>query len=102
MIKHSPVSPTPGPLEDHSQSLDSLCGARAQRQGFRRYLEGLLLPAERTETLTALDNTELVVEAQHAQAQSLQWFFAVEAGSVGRKCPRGRVATAWEPACGAQ
>jgi hypothetical protein len=27
---------------------------RAQREGFRRYLEGLLLPEERNKTLTAL------------------------------------------------
>lgn len=33
----------------------------AQRQGFRRYLEGLLIPADRNKTLTALANTEPVV-----------------------------------------
>ena len=51
MTKRSPVSPAPGPLEDYAQCFDDLFGARAQRYGFRRYLEGLLLPAERNKTL---------------------------------------------------
>jgi hypothetical protein len=54
MTKRSPVSPAPGPLEDYALSFDDLFGARAQRHSFRRYLEGLLLPAERNKTLTAL------------------------------------------------
>jgi hypothetical protein len=57
MTKRSPVSPAPGPLEDYAMSFDDLFGARAQRHTFRRYLEGLLLPAERNKTLTALANT---------------------------------------------
>src|SRR5215210_2911461 len=64
MTKRLPVSPAPGPLEDYSVRFDDLFGARAQREGFRRYLEGLLLPAERNKTLTALANTEPVVGAQ--------------------------------------
>jgi hypothetical protein len=51
MTKRSPVSPAPGPLEDYAECFDNLFGARAQRQAFRRYLEGLLLPAERNKTL---------------------------------------------------
>lgn len=42
----------------------------------RRYLEGLLLPAERNKTLTALANTEPIVGAQHPRAQGLQWFLS--------------------------
>jgi len=57
MTKRSPVSPAPGPLEDYAESFDDLFSARAQRRAFRRYLEGLLLPAERNKTLTALANT---------------------------------------------
>jgi hypothetical protein len=64
MTKRLSVSPAPGPLEDYARSFDDLFGARAQREGFRRYLEGLLLPAERNKTLTALANTEPVVGAQ--------------------------------------
>ena len=64
MTKRSPVSPAPGPLENYAARFDDLFGARAQRHSFRRYLEGLLLPAERNKTLTALANTEPVVGAQ--------------------------------------
>lgn len=76
MTKRSPVSPAPGPLEDYCARFDDLFGARAQRHSFRRYLEGLLLPAERNKTLTALANTEPVVGAQRKEAQSLQWFLS--------------------------
>jgi SRSO17 transposase len=43
---------------------------------FRRYLEGLLPPAERNKTPTALANTEPVAGAQRKEAQSLQWFLS--------------------------
>jgi SRSO17 transposase len=76
MTKRSPVSPAPGPLEEYAARFDDLFSARAQRQAFRRYLEGLLLPAERNKTLTALANTEPVVGAQRKEAQSLQWFLS--------------------------
>jgi SRSO17 transposase len=70
------VAPSPGPLEEYAARFDDLFGARAQREGFRRYLEGLLLPAERNKTLTALANTEPVTGAQRKEAQSLQWFLS--------------------------
>ena len=76
MTKRYPASPAPGPLEDYAMSFDDLFGARAQRHAFRRYMEGLLLPAERNKTLTALANTEPVVGAQRKEAQSLQWFLS--------------------------
>jgi SRSO17 transposase len=76
MTNRYPVSPAPGPLENYAESFDDLFGARAQRRAFRRYLEGLLLPAERNKTLTALANTEPVVGAQRKEAQSLQWFLS--------------------------
>jgi hypothetical protein len=76
MTRRYPVSPAPGPLEDYAQSFDDLFGARAQRHSFRRYLEGLLLPAERNKTLTALANTEPLKGAQRKEAQSLQWFLS--------------------------
>ena len=63
---------------------------RAQREAFRRYLEGLLLPAERNKTLTALANTEPVVGAQRKEAQSLQWFLSEsEVGPRGGKPAQG-------------
>jgi SRSO17 transposase len=77
MSKRLPVNPAPGPLEHYAQRFDDLFGrARAQREGFRRYLEGLLLPAERNKTLTALANTEPLAGAQRKEAQSLQWFLS--------------------------
>src|SRR5215203_6768889 len=76
MTKRYPVSPAPGPLEDYAMSFDDLFGARAQRHAFRRYMEGLLLPAERNKTLTALANTEPFKGAQRKEAQSLQWFLS--------------------------
>jgi DDE superfamily endonuclease len=76
MTRRYPVSPAPGSLEDYAECFDDLFCARAQRHGFRRYLEGLLLPAERNKTLTALANTEPVAGAQRKEAQSLQWFLS--------------------------
>ena len=77
MTRRLPVRPAPGPLEEYAARFDDLFRrARAQRDGFRRYLEGLLLPAERSKTLTALANTEPVVGAQRKEAQSLQWFLS--------------------------
>jgi SRSO17 transposase len=76
MTRRYPVSTAPGPLEDYAHSFDDLFRARSQRHSFRRYLEGLLLPAERNKTLTALANTEPRVGAQRREAQSLQWFLS--------------------------
>jgi SRSO17 transposase len=74
MTKRVPVESAPGPLEDYAARFDDLFANRAQREGFRRYLEGLLLADERNKTLTALANTEPVAGAQRKEAQSLQWF----------------------------
>jgi hypothetical protein len=79
MTRRLPVAPSRGPLEEYAVRFDDLFRARAQRDGFRRYLEGLLLPAERNKTLTALANTEPLKGAQRKEAQSLQWFLS-EAG----------------------
>ncbi len=77
MTRRLPVAPSPGPLEEYAARFDDLFRrARAQREGFRRYLEGLLLPAERNKTLTALANTEPAAGAQRKEAQSLQWFLS--------------------------
>lgn len=66
--------PIPDPLETYAAQFDDLFTRANQRAGFRQYLAGLLLPAERTKTLTALAQTEPVVGAQAPAAQRLQWF----------------------------
>lgn len=70
------VTPAPAPLEAYAHQFDGLFGKLNQRNGFRRYLEGLLLPTERHKSLTGLANTEPVVGAQHRRAQALQWFLS--------------------------
>jgi DDE superfamily endonuclease len=90
VTKRKPVESAPGPLEDYAARFDDLFANRAQRQGFRRYVEGLLMPEERNKTLTTLANTEPVVGAQHKKAQSLQWFLT-ESGWDPEEVNRRRV-----------
>lgn len=68
--------PIPDPLEAYAAQFDDLFDRAQQRTAFRQYLAGLLLPTERTKTLTALANTEPVVGAQAPAAQRLQWFLS--------------------------
>jgi SRSO17 transposase len=63
-------------LEVFAENFDELFAQRSQRESFRRYLEGLLLPMERNKTLTGLANTEPIEGAQHTDAQKLQWFLS--------------------------
>lgn len=74
MSRRLPVPPAPGPLETYTSAFDDLFSHRSQRDPFRRYLEGLLLPSERNKTFTGLDNTEPGVGATNPAAQRLQWF----------------------------
>src|SRR5215813_13057405 len=76
MTKRIRITPAPEPLEAYARHSDELLGKSHQREGFRRYLEGLLLPSERHKTLTGLVNTEPVVGAQLPRAQKLQWFLS--------------------------
>src|SRR5579871_553061 len=76
MTARRPAHPAPDPLEAYCRCFDPLFSQRNQRDGFRRYLEGLLVPQERNKTLTALANTEPVVGASYPQAQGLQWFLS--------------------------
>ena len=73
MTQRIPAIASPGPLEAFAQAFDDLFAKRSQREGFRRYLEGILLPMERNKTLTGLANVEPVLGAQHRQAQKPQW-----------------------------
>src|SRR5215467_9624404 len=76
MTDQRPVTPAPAPLEAYAHQFDHLFGKVNQRAGFRRYLEGVLLPTERHKSLTGLANTEPVVGAQHRRAQAWQWFLS--------------------------
>jgi SRSO17 transposase len=74
MTKRREITPAPEPLEAYAKYFDELLSKSNQREEFRRYLEGLLLPTERHKTLTGLVNTEPLVGAQLPRAQKLQWF----------------------------
>lgn len=76
MTKRIEVASAPAPLEEYAQQFDRLFGKSNQREGFRRYVEGLLLPSERHKTLTGLTNTEPVGGAHQPRAQRLQWFLS--------------------------
>ena len=76
MTKRQAATPAPGPLETYTTEFDDLFERRNAREAFRRYLEGLLLPAERNKTLTALANAEPIVGIHAPRVQSLQWFLS--------------------------
>jgi hypothetical protein len=76
MTKRIDLIPSAEPLEAYARHFDDLFGKSNQREEFRRYLEGLLLPTERHKTLTGLVNTEPLVGAQLPRAQKLQWFLS--------------------------
>jgi len=64
----------PDPLEQYARAFDTLFHTRIQRQRFREYLAGLLLPRDRNKTLTALVGAEPIVQAQTGPVQQLQFF----------------------------
>jgi SRSO17 transposase len=76
MTKRLEVARAPEPLEAYLEHFDPCLSKSNQREGLRRYVEGLLLPSERHKTLTGLVNTEPIVGAQLPQAQKLQWFLS--------------------------
>src|SRR5215475_6041674 len=90
MSKRKETTTAPEPLEEYVRQFDSLFEKWNQRESFRGYLEGLLLPSERNKTLTGLANTEPVVGAQDKPAQFLQWFLS-ESDWDERKIQRQRL-----------
>jgi SRSO17 transposase len=76
MTNRIEVAQAPAPLEAYAKHFDPLFGKSNQREGYRHYLAGLLLPSERNKTLTGLVNTEPLVGAQFPRAQKLQWFLS--------------------------
>jgi SRSO17 transposase len=63
-------------LEDFAVQFDPLFQTLAQRRGFRTYLSGLLLPRDRSKTLTALVGAEPLLQAQAPEVQRLQFFLS--------------------------
>jgi hypothetical protein len=76
MTNRIEIAQAPASLETYAKHFDPLFSKSNQREGFRHYLEGLLLPSERNKTLTGLVNTEPLVGAQLPRAQKLQWFLS--------------------------
>jgi SRSO17 transposase len=70
------ISAAPGPLEAYVAQFDDLWVKAAQREAFRAYLQGLLLPRDRNKTLTALADARPIEEAQHPRVQKLQYFLS--------------------------
>lgn len=70
MTKRIEVAQAPAPLEAYAQHFDAVFSKSNQRESFRHYLEGLLLPSERNKTLTGLVNTEPLVGAQLPRAEA--------------------------------
>src|SRR5258707_14598683 len=66
----------PLPLEQYAQDFDELFHTHIQRRRFREYLAGLLVPRDRTKTLTALVGAEPIVQAQTAPVQQVQYFLS--------------------------
>jgi hypothetical protein len=79
MTARRPCTPAPGPLEAYAGHFDDLFHSLAQREAFRAYLQGLLLPRDRNKTLTGLAGTEPLVAAQTAPVQRLQFFLSESA-----------------------
>jgi SRSO17 transposase len=94
MTARRPSSAAPGPLEDYARAFDDRFGVLAQREGFRAYLQGLLLPRDRNKTLTGLVGTEPLVGAQAAPVQRLQ-FFLSESSWDAAVVNRRRLETLW-------
>lgn len=96
MTRRLPVLPSPVLWRNTPPaSTASSVPARAQREGLIRYLEGLLLPAERNKTLTALANSEAVAGVQSKEAQGLQWFLS-ESGWDEREVDKRRLELLFE------
>ena len=86
MTKRRAIPTAPEPLEAYARRFDDLLGKSNQRDEFRHYLEGLLLPSERNKTLTGLANTEPYVGAQHPRAQGMQWFLSESTQAGKDRC----------------
>src|SRR5258708_37933044 len=66
----------PLPLDQYAQAFDDLFHTPIQRRRFRDYLAGLLLPRDRTKTLTALAAAAPLPHAPAAPAPASPVFLA--------------------------
>ena len=76
MTKRRAIAKAPAPLEDYCEHFEPLFRRSNQRESFRQYGEGLLLPNERNKTLTGSVNPEPGVGAGLPRAQKVQWFLS--------------------------
>ena len=76
MTQRHAAAPAPGALAASATQFDHLFERRNAREAFRRSLEGLLVPAERNKTLTALANAEPITGIHAPSVQSLPWFLS--------------------------
>ncbi len=76
MTRRLPVAPSPGPLGGYVARFYGLFRARTQREDFRHYLEGLLLPTERNKTLTPRQHRARSGGAAQGSPERLQWFLS--------------------------
>lgn len=74
MTNRIEVAQAPALLEAYAKHFDPVLSKSNQREGFRRYLEDLLLPSERNKTLTGLVNTEPLVGAQLRERKNCNGF----------------------------
>jgi SRSO17 transposase len=84
MSQRKATTPIPEPLEKYASQFDDLFSRVSQREGFRQYVAGLLMSAERNKTLTALANAEPIVGAQEGRVQSLQWYVSESCWEAAR------------------
>jgi SRSO17 transposase len=76
MTERKAVPTVPSPLEGYAAQFDDLWVKAAQRESFRAYLQGLLLPRDRNKTLTGLAGARPIQDAQHSRVQKLQYFLS--------------------------
>lgn len=57
MTERLPATAAHAPLEKYADQFDDLFAQRSQREGFRRYLEGLLLPIDCASITREADST---------------------------------------------
>src|SRR5437763_726999 len=82
MTNRIEIAQAPAPLEAYAQHFDPVFSKSNQREGFRHYLEGLLLPSERNKTLTGLVNTEPGVGAQLPRAKTAMVSLRIQLGGA--------------------